>query len=63
VADKVVAEYGLPSLITATAAKDCLQENGALMLEFSNGVDFIEHRGWVTPARQGKKRRWQPFAA
>jgi hypothetical protein len=62
VAEKVVAEYGRPSLITATnvfahvddvrgfvsAAKDCLQENGALMLEFPYGVDFIEHREFDT---------------
>ncbi len=56
-AEQVVAEHGKPSLITATnvfahvddvrsfmsAAKDCLSEDGALMLEFPYGVDFIEH--------------------
>ena len=57
VAAKVVKNYGRPRLITATnvfahvddvrgfmaAAKSCLHENGALMLEFPYGVDFIEH--------------------
>ncbi len=61
-AAQVVAEYGKPKLITATnvfahvddvrsfvmAAKDCLSEDGALMLEFPYGVDFIEHREFDT---------------
>ncbi len=56
-ARQVVAEHGRPSLITATnvfahvddvqgfvsAAKACLCEDGALVLEFPYGVDFIEH--------------------
>ncbi|MGB5511854.1 MAG: class I SAM-dependent methyltransferase [Woeseiaceae bacterium] len=62
VARKVVAEYGRPKLITATnvfahvdnvrdfvaAARDCLDDDGALMLEFPYGVDFIEHREFDT---------------
>lgn len=62
VAQRIVAEYGRPRLITATnvfahvddvrgfvaAAKDCLAEDGALMLEFPYGVDFIEHREFDT---------------
>lgn len=62
VAAKVVKNYGRPRLITATnvfahvddvrgfmaAAKSCLHENGALMLEFPYGVDFIEHREFDT---------------
>lgn len=62
VAARIIAEYGRPRLITATnvfahvddvrgfvaAAKDCLAENGALMLEFPYGVDFIEHREFDT---------------
>ena len=61
-AERVVDEYGQPSLITATnvfahvddvrgfvaAAKACLREDGALMLEFPYGVDFIEHREFDT---------------
>ncbi|NQV86130.1 MAG: class I SAM-dependent methyltransferase [Woeseiaceae bacterium] len=61
-AEKVIAEHGRPSLITATnvfahvddvrsfvsAAKDCLSEDGTLMLEFPYGVDFIEHREFDT---------------
>lgn len=61
-AARVAAEYGQPSLITATnvfahvddvrgfveAAKHCLREDGALMLEFPYGVDFIEHREFDT---------------
>jgi len=61
-ADRIVAEHGSPSLITATnvfahvddvrgfvaAAKDCLRDGGALMLEFPYGVDFIEHREFDT---------------
>ncbi|MDH3275800.1 MAG: class I SAM-dependent methyltransferase [Gammaproteobacteria bacterium] len=62
VARQVVSEYGRPKLITATnvfahvdnvrdfvaAAKDCLDDDGALMLEFPYGVDFIEHREFDT---------------
>ena len=62
VAQRIVAEHGRPKLITATnvfahvddvrgfvaAAKDCLAEDGALMLEFPYGVDFIEHREFDT---------------
>jgi hypothetical protein len=61
-AARVVAEHGRPSLITATnvfahvddvrgfveAARNCLREDGALMLEFPYGVDFIEHREFDT---------------
>ncbi len=61
-ADKIVAEYGKPKLITATnvfahvddvrgfvqAARNCLHEQGTLMLEFPYGVDFIEHREFDT---------------
>ena len=61
-AEQVVSEHGRPSLITATnvfahvddvrgfvaAAKGCLNEDGALMLEFPYGVDFIEHREFDT---------------
>ena len=61
-AEQIVVEHGKPSLITATnvfahvddvrsfvsAAKDCLSEDGALMLEFPYGVDFIEHREFDT---------------
>lgn len=61
-AKEVVEKYGRPKLITATnvfahvddvrrfvsAAKDCLQPGGALMLEFPYGVDFIEHREFDT---------------
>ncbi|MDH5241627.1 MAG: class I SAM-dependent methyltransferase, partial [Gammaproteobacteria bacterium] len=53
---------GRPALITATnvfahvddvrgfvrAAKNCLAEDGTLMLEFPYGVDFIEHREFDT---------------
>ena len=62
VARQIVAEHGRPSLITATnvfahvddvrgfvaAAKDCLKDDGTLMLEFPYGVDFIEHREFDT---------------
>ena len=62
VAKQIVSEHGQPSLITATnvfahvddvrsfvsAAKDCLTDDGALMLEFPYGVDFIEHREFDT---------------
>lgn len=61
-AERVLAEHGRPSLITATnvfahvddvrgfvaAAKHCLKPDGALMLEFPYGVDFIEHREFDT---------------
>jgi hypothetical protein len=61
-AKTIVAEHGRPSLITATnvfahvddvrgfvsAAKDCLKDDGALLLEFPYGVDFIEHREFDT---------------
>ncbi|MDH5242109.1 MAG: methyltransferase domain-containing protein, partial [Gammaproteobacteria bacterium] len=61
-ADQVIAEHGRPALITATnvfahvddvrgfvrAAKNCLAEDGTLMLEFPYGVDFIEHREFDT---------------
>ena len=61
-AGRVVSEYGRPKLITATnvfahvddvrafvaAARDCLDDDGALMLEFPYGVDFIEHREFDT---------------
>lgn len=61
-AGQVIAEHGRPDLITATnvfahvddvrgfvqAAKNCLAENGTLMLEFPYGVDFIEHREFDT---------------
>lgn len=61
-ARQVVAEHGQPKLITATnvfahvddvrefvaAAKDSLAEDGALLLEFPYGVDFIEHREFDT---------------
>jgi hypothetical protein len=62
VARQLVSEYGRPKLITATnvfahvdnvrdfvaAAKDCLDDDGVLMLEFPYGVDFIEHREFDT---------------
>jgi len=62
IADRILAEHGRPKLITATnvfahvddvrgfvsAAKHCLHEDGALMLEFPYGVDFIEHREFDT---------------
>ncbi len=62
VARQVLVDYGKPKLITATnvfahvddvrgfvaAAKTCLHEQGALMLEFPYGVDFIEHREFDT---------------
>jgi len=61
-ADQVIAEHGRPALITATnvfahvddvrgfvrTAKNCLAEDGTLMLEFPYGVDFIEHREFDT---------------
>jgi hypothetical protein len=62
VAEKIVASQGRPGLITATnvfahvddvrsfvqAARDCLDDRGALMLEFPYAVDFIEHREFDT---------------
>lgn len=62
IAEKILAEYGRPKLITATnvfahvddvrgfvaAAKSCLHEQGALMLEFPYCVDFIEKREFDT---------------
>jgi dTDP-4-dehydrorhamnose reductase len=62
IADRILSEHGRPKLITATnvfahvddvrgfvsAAKQCLAEDGALMLEFPYGVDFIEHREFDT---------------
>ena len=62
VAQKVLDDYQPPKLITATnvfahvddvrgfisAAKHCLDESGALMLEFPYGIDFIEHREFDT---------------
>jgi hypothetical protein len=62
IADRVIEEHGRPKLITATnvfahvddvrefvaAAKHCLHDEGALMLEFPYGVDFIEHREFDT---------------
>jgi hypothetical protein len=62
VARQIVSDHGRPKLITATnvfahvdnvrdfvaAAGECLDENGALMLEFPYGVDFIEHREFDT---------------
>ena len=62
IAAKILQDYGKPKLITATnvfahvddvrgfvkAAKNCLHEHGALMLEFPYAVDFIEHREFDT---------------
>lgn len=62
VAERIVADHGRPKLITATnvfahvddvrgfvaAARDCLADDGALMLEFPYGVDFIEHQEFDT---------------
>jgi C-methyltransferase-like protein len=62
VADKIVRDFQRPKLITATnvfahvddvrgffaAAKHCMHEDGALMLEFPYCVDFIEHREFDT---------------
>jgi len=62
VANEILRGHGQPKLITATnvfahvddvrgfvsAAKLCLHEKGALMLEFPYGVDFIEHREFDT---------------
>ena len=62
VAAQVAEQYGRPKLITATnvfahvddvrsfvaAARDCLDSEGALLLEFPYGVDFIEHREFDT---------------
>lgn len=62
VAQQIVSDYGRPKLITATnvfahvddvrdfvaAVNNCLDENGALVLEFPYGVDFIERREFDT---------------
>jgi dTDP-4-dehydrorhamnose reductase len=62
IAQSVAKNHGRPKLITATnvfahvddvrgfvtAARDCLAEDGALMLEFPYAVDFIEHREFDT---------------
>ena len=62
VAERIVTDHGRPKLITATnvfahvddvrgfvtAAKDCMADDGVLMLEFPYGVDFIEHREFDT---------------
>jgi dTDP-4-dehydrorhamnose reductase len=62
VAERIVADHGRPKLITATnvfahvddvrgfvtAAKDCMADDGVLILEFPYGVDFIEHREFDT---------------
>lgn len=62
IATRILADHGKPRLITATnvfahvddvrgfvsAAKHCLVEDGALMLEFPYGVDFVEHREFDT---------------
>jgi hypothetical protein len=62
IAQKILDEYQPPKLITATnvfahvddargfiaATRHCLDESGALMLEFPYGVDFIEHREFDT---------------
>jgi dTDP-4-dehydrorhamnose reductase len=62
IAESIARDHGKPKLITATnvfahvddvrgfvaAARDCLSEDGALMLEFPYAVDFIEHREFDT---------------
>lgn len=62
IAEKILEDYGRPKLITATnvfahvdnvlefvsAAKRCLREDGALILEFPYGVDFIEQHEFDT---------------
>ncbi len=62
IATRITADHGQPRLITATnvfahvddvrgfvsAAKQCLADDGALLLEFPYGVDFIEHREFDT---------------
>lgn len=62
VAEEIVDRHGRPRLITATnvfahvddvrgflgAVKQCLQDEGALLLEFPYVVDFIEHREFDT---------------
>ena len=62
IAQEILDNHQRPKLITATnvfahvddvcgfitAAKHCLEESGALMLEFPYGVDFIEHREFDT---------------
>ncbi len=60
--DRIVEDHGLPRLITATnvfahvddvrgfmsAVKNCLADDGALILEFPYGIDLIEHREFDT---------------
>ena len=62
IATRIVEDYGPPRLITATnvfahvddvrgfmsAAKNCLADDGALILEFPYGIDLIEHREFDT---------------
>jgi len=62
VAQQILDQYGSPKLITATnvfahvddirgflaAARHCLHENGALVLEFPYGMDIIEDREFDT---------------
>jgi len=62
IAQRILDEHKPPKLITATnvfahvddvrgfiaAAKHCLDESGAVMLEFPYGVDFIKHREFDT---------------
>ena len=62
IATRIVEDHGLPRLITATnvfahvddvrgfmsAAKNCLADDGALILEFPYGIDLIEHREFDT---------------
>jgi len=62
VAERILADYGRPKLITATnvfahvddvrgfvaAAAGCLADDGVLLLEFPYCVDFIEHREFDT---------------
>lgn len=62
VATQILGQHGRPRLMTATnvfahvddvrsfmaAVQRCLHEEGALVLEFPYGVDFIEHREFDT---------------
>ena len=62
VAERILDEFGRPKLITGTnvfahvddvrsfvaAAAHCMDEDGALVLEFPYGVDFIDHREFDT---------------
>ncbi len=41
-------ELGVRVVNVVSAAKNCLSEDGTLMLEFPYGVDFIEHREFDT---------------